>query len=44
MPSWRPDEWRTAVVLSGTFYYGLGDFAHPSKLKVPDPSTPHVNP
>jgi hypothetical protein len=25
MPSWRPDEWRTAVVLSGTFYYGIGE-------------------
>jgi hypothetical protein len=32
MPSWRPDEWRTAVVLSGTFYYGIGEQWDETKL------------
>jgi hypothetical protein len=31
-PRWRPDEWRTAVVLSGTFYYGIGEQWDESKL------------
>jgi hypothetical protein len=38
-PRWRPDEWRTAVVLSGTFYYGLGDRWDESKLVVYPPGT-----
>src|SRR5262245_52998462 len=24
-PHWHPDEWRTAVVLSGTLYFGVGE-------------------
>lgn len=32
LPSWRPDEWRTAVVLSGTFYYGIGEQWDEAKL------------
>ena len=32
MPSWRPDAWRTAVVLSGTFYYGIGERWDETKL------------
>jgi hypothetical protein len=32
MPSWRPDPWRTAVVLSGTFYYGIGEQWDEAKL------------
>jgi hypothetical protein len=31
-PRWRPDEWRTAVVLSGTFYYGIGEQWDEAKL------------
>jgi hypothetical protein len=38
-PRWRPDEWRTAVVLSGTFYYGLGDRWDESKLVAYPPGT-----
>jgi quercetin dioxygenase-like cupin family protein len=33
MPHWHPDEWRTAVVLSGTFYFGVGEQWDESKLK-----------
>src|SRR5258708_16334936 len=33
MPHWHPDEWRTAVVLSGTLYFGLGEQSDASKLK-----------
>jgi quercetin dioxygenase-like cupin family protein len=33
MPHTHPDEWRTAVVLSGTFYFGLGDKWDETKLK-----------
>lgn len=33
MPSWRPDAWRTAVVLSGTFYYGVGERWDETKLQ-----------
>jgi quercetin dioxygenase-like cupin family protein len=32
-PHWHPDEWRTAVVLSGTLYFGLGEQWDESKLK-----------
>lgn len=38
-PRWRPDEWRTAVVLFGTFYYGLGDRWDESKLVAYPPGT-----
>ena len=31
-PRWRPDAWRNAVVLSGTFYYGLGEQWDEGKL------------
>jgi hypothetical protein len=33
MPSWRPDAWRTAVVLSGTYYYGIGERWDEAKLQ-----------
>lgn len=38
-PRWRPDEWRTAVVLSGTFYYGIGEQWDESKLVAYPPGT-----
>jgi quercetin dioxygenase-like cupin family protein len=31
-PHWHPDEWRTAVVLSGTLYFGVGEQWDESKL------------
>ena len=34
MPHWHPEEWRTAVVLSGTLYFGIGEQWDESKLKV----------
>ena len=33
MPHTHPDEWRTAVVLSGTLYWGVGEQWDESKLK-----------
>jgi len=33
MPHWHPDEWRTVVVLSGTFYFSIGEQWDESKLK-----------
>jgi quercetin dioxygenase-like cupin family protein len=33
MPHWHPDEWRTAVVLSGTLYFGIGEQWDESKMK-----------
>jgi hypothetical protein len=44
MPSWRPDAWRTAVVLSGTFYYGLGEQWEESKLTAYPPGTFFAHP
>ena len=49
MPHWHPDEWRTAVVLSGTLYFGVGEQWDESKLKAyptgtfysEPPKTPH---
>src|SRR5205823_128882 len=49
MPHWHPDEWRTAVVLSGTLYFGIGEQWDESKLKAyptgtfysEPPKTPH---
>ena len=38
-PRWRPDEWRTAVVLSGTFYYGVGEKWDETKLVAYPPGT-----
>jgi len=32
-PHWHPDEARTVVVLSGTFYFGAGDTWDENKLK-----------
>ena len=32
-PHWHPDEARTVVVLSGTFYFGSGDTWDESKMK-----------
>jgi len=43
-PRWRPDEWRTAVVLSGTFYYGVGEQWDESKLKAYPPGTFFAHP
>jgi quercetin dioxygenase-like cupin family protein len=33
MPHWHPDEWRTAIVLSGTLYFGVGEQWDESKVK-----------
>ena len=33
MPHWHPDEWLTAMVLSGTLYFGVGEQWDESKLK-----------
>jgi quercetin dioxygenase-like cupin family protein len=49
MPHWHPDEWRTAVVLFGTLYFGVGEQWDESKLKAypagtfysEPPKTPH---
>jgi quercetin dioxygenase-like cupin family protein len=49
MPHWHPDEWRTAVVLSGTLYFGVGEQWDESRLKAypagtfysEPPRTPH---
>jgi quercetin dioxygenase-like cupin family protein len=49
MPHWHPDEWRTAVVLSGMLYFGVGEQWDESKLKAypagtfysEPPKTPH---
>lgn len=38
-PRWRPDEWRTAVVLSGTFYYGIGEKWDDTQLIAYPPGT-----
>jgi len=43
-PRWRPDAWRTVVVLSGTFYYGLGEQWDESKLKAYPPGTFFAHP
>jgi len=44
MPGWRPDEWRTAVVLSGTFYYGIGERWDETKLAAYPPGTFFAHP
>ena len=33
MPHFHPDEWRTGIVLSGNYYFGLGEQWDESKLK-----------
>ena len=43
-PRWRPDAWRTAVVLSGTFYYGIGEKWDESKLQAYPPGTFFAHP
>ena len=39
MPHLHPDEWRTGVVLSGNYYFGLGEQWDESKLKPYPPGT-----
>ena len=39
MPHFHPDEWRTGVVLSGTYHFGLGEQWDESKLKPYPPGT-----
>jgi quercetin dioxygenase-like cupin family protein len=39
MPHFHPDEWRTGVVLSGNYYFGLGEQWDESKLKLYPPGT-----
>lgn len=39
MPHFHPDEWRTVVVLSGTYYFGLGEQWDESKLRAYPPGT-----
>jgi hypothetical protein len=33
MPHFHPDEWRTGVVLSGVYYFGLGEQWDETKLR-----------
>jgi quercetin dioxygenase-like cupin family protein len=33
MPHFHPDEWRTGIVLSGNYYFGLGEQWDDTKLK-----------
>lgn len=39
MPHFHPDEWRTGVVLSGNYYFALGEQWDESKLRVYPPGT-----
>jgi len=39
MPHFHPDEWRTGIVLSGNYYFGLGEQWDESKLKPYVPGT-----
>jgi len=39
MPNWRAEPWRTAVVLSGTLYFGIGEQWEDSKLVAYPPGT-----
>jgi len=39
MPHFHPDEWRTGVVLSGNYYFGLGEQWDESKLRFYPPGT-----
>src|SRR5436309_9429326 len=43
-PHWHPDEARTAVVLSGTLYFGTGEKWDESKLKAYPPGTFYSEP
>jgi quercetin dioxygenase-like cupin family protein len=39
MPHFHPDEWRTGIVLSGNYYFGLGKQWDESKLRPYPPGT-----
>lgn len=39
LPHSHPDEWRTGIVLSGNYYFGLGEQWDESKLKPYPPGT-----
>jgi quercetin dioxygenase-like cupin family protein len=39
MPHFHPDEWRTGVVLSGSYYFGIGEQWDESKLRLYPPGT-----
>jgi quercetin dioxygenase-like cupin family protein len=39
MPHFHPDEWRTGVVLSGNYYFGIGEQWDESKLRAYPPGT-----
>jgi len=39
MPHWHPDEWRTAVVLSGTLYFSIGVRHKVSEMPILVPTT-----
>jgi quercetin dioxygenase-like cupin family protein len=39
MPHFHPDEWRTGIVLSGNYYFGLGEQWDESKLRLYPPGT-----
>jgi len=39
MPHFHPDEWRTGIVLSGNYYFGLGEQWDESKLRPYPPGT-----
>lgn len=39
MPHFHPDEWRTGVVLSGNYHFGLGEQWDESKLRAYPPGT-----
>jgi quercetin dioxygenase-like cupin family protein len=34
MPHFHPDEWRTGIVLSGNYYFGLGEQWDEGKLRL----------
>jgi quercetin dioxygenase-like cupin family protein len=39
MPHFHPDEWRTGIVLTGNYYFGLGEQWDESKLTAYPPGT-----
>jgi quercetin dioxygenase-like cupin family protein len=39
MPHFHPDEWRTGVVLSGNYYFGIGEQWDESNLRLYPPGT-----
>ena len=44
MPHTHPDEWRTGVVLSGNYYFGIGEQWDESKLRAYPPGTFYSEP